>query len=635
MRVPLYAFGFTCLMVLCAGTTAFSQKMMEKLGRGVVAINQGNGKVYVGWRLLATDPDNLAFNLYRSSGNKSAVKVNASPITATTNYIDQLTDSIAVTSYFVKEVLNGREGTASAAYALPVKSSGKPYLSVPLQTMAGYKPNDASVGDLDGDGEYEIILHQVGIGHDNSHMGITSDPILEAYKLDGTMLWRINLGRNIREGAHYTQFMVYDLDGDGKAEIACKTADGTIDGQGKVIGDSTKTWRNSQGHILHGPEYLTVFNGQTGAAMNTTAYVPTLHPTTLEPTTQQIKDVWGDGYGNRGMRFLAAVAYLDGVHPSLIMCRGYYTRTVIVAWDLEKGKLKQRWMFDSDASAENRPFRGQGNHNLTITDVDNDGKDEIVYGAMTLDDNGKGLYSTGIGHADALHVSDLDPNRPGLEVFDIQERFGDAGANFRDARTGEVIWKIPSVKAGDDGEGPGRGLSLDVDPRYPGFESWVAGAGISGMYDVKGNKIAERNPSVNFGIFWDDDMLSELLDGTRITKWDYQNSKSTMLFNAAMYDCVSNNGTKQNPVLSGDILGDWREEAIYATRDGKELRIFTTTIPAKNRLYTFMHNPQYRLSIAWQNVAYNQPPHTSFFIGEDMKTPPKPNIVIVGNKGKK
>jgi rhamnogalacturonan endolyase len=635
MRVPLNAFGFTCLMVLCAGTAAFSQKMMEKLGRGVVAINQGNSKVYVGWRLLATDPDNLAFNLYRSTGGKSAVKVNASPITATTNYIDQLRDSTAVTSYFVKEVLNGREGTTSAAYTLPVNSSGKPYLSVPLQTMAGYKPNDASVGDLDGDGEYEIILHQVGIGHDNSHMGITSDPILEAYKLDGTMLWRINLGRNIREGAHYTQFMVYDLDGDGKAEVACKTADGTIDGQGKVIGNSTKTWRNSQGHILHGPEYLTVFNGQTGAAMNTTAYVPTLHPTTLEPTTQQIKDVWGDGYGNRGMRFLAAVAYLDGIHPSLIMCRGYYTRTVIVAWDLEKGKLKQRWMFDSDASAENRPFRGQGNHNLTIADVDNDGKDEIVYGAMTIDDNGKGLYSTDIGHADALHVSDLDPNRPGLEVFDIQERFGDAGANFRDARTGEVIWKIPSVKAGEDGEGPGRGLSLDVDPRYPGFESWVAGAGISGMYDVKGNKIAERNPSVNFGIFWDDDMLSELLDDTRITKWDYQNSKADMLLNAAMYECVSNNGTKQNPVLSGDILGDWREEAIYATRNGKELRIFTTTIPAKNRLYTFMHNPQYRLSIAWQNVAYNQPPHTSFFIGEGMKTPPKPNIVIVGDKGKK
>ena len=630
---------FNALMALWLSgsfsTAANAQKMMEKLGRGVVAVNQGGGKVYVGWRLLGTDADQLAFNLYRKTGTKPAVKLNVQPIAATTNYVDEKVDSTLSQSYYVKEVLNGKEGEASAPFTLAANNTAKPYLSVPLQTPAGYHPNDGSVADLDGDGEYEIVIHQVGRGRDNSQPGITTDPVLEAYKLNGTLLWRINLGRNIREGAHYTQFMVYDFDGDGKAEVACKTADGTIDGKGKVIGDSTKDWRNSAGHILHGPEYLTVFNGLTGAEINTVNYAPTIHPETFEPTTDQIKAVWGDGYGNRGMRFLAAVAYLDGKHPSLIMCRGYYTRTVIVAWDLEKGKLKQRWLFDSDASPENRPFRGQGNHNLTVTDVDGDGKDEIIYGAMALDDNGKGLYTTGIGHADALHVSDLDPDRPGLEVFDIQERFGDAGANFRDARTGEVIWKKASIKAGDDGEGPGRALSLDVDPRYRGFESWVAGAGITGMFDVKGNKIAERNPSVNFGIFWDDDMLSELLDGTRITKWDYQNSKADMLLNAAEYDCVSNNGTKQNPVLSGDILGDWREEAIFATRDGKELRIFTTTIPAKNRLYTFMHDPQYRVSIAWQNVAYNQPPHTSFYIGQDMKTPPKPNIVIVGEKAKK
>jgi rhamnogalacturonan endolyase len=363
--------------------------MMEKLGRGVVAINQGGGKIYVGWRLLGTDPANLAFNLYRTTGKKAAVKLNKTPVTATTNYIDQLTDTTASASYFVKEVLNGNEGNASTTYTLPANSAGKPYLSVPLQTMAGYKPNDASVGDLDGDGEYEIVIHQVGRGRDNSQSGITTEPILEAYKLNGTLLWRINLGRNIREGAHYTQFMVYDLDGDGKAEVACKTADGTIDGTGKVIGDSTKTWRNQNGHILRGPEYLTVFNGLTGAAINTTAYVPTIHPATLEPTTDQIKHIWGDGYGNRGMRFLAGIAYLDGKHPSLIMCRGYYTRTVIVAWDLEKGLLKQRWMFDSDASPKTRLYRGQGNHNLSIADVDGDGKDEIVYGAMTLDDNGR------------------------------------------------------------------------------------------------------------------------------------------------------------------------------------------------------------------------------------------------------
>ncbi|UEG52565.1 rhamnogalacturonan lyase [Mucilaginibacter daejeonensis] len=634
MRSLLRSAAILLFIFTCTTSTLLAQRAMERLGRGVVAINKGHGNIYIGWRMLGTDPIDIAFNLYRSSPGKATVKLNDRPLTKTTDHTDHLTDTTAIISYFVKPVINGVEGEASAPFLLKVGAGDQPYLSVPLNTMAGYHPNDASVGDLDGDGEYEIILHQVGRGHDNSHKGITSNPILEAYKLDGTMLWRIDLGRNIREGAHYTQFMVYDLDGDGKAEVACKTADGTIDGKGNVIGDSTKTWRNADGHILRGPEYLTVFNGLTGAAINTTNYVPALHPDTQEPTPEQIKAIWGDSYGNRGMRFLAAIAYLDGKHPSLIMCRGYYTRTVVAAWDLEQGKLKQRWVFDSDANSKNKPFRGQGNHNLTIADVDHDGKDEIIYGAMVLDDNGQGLYSTGTGHADALHVSDLNPDRPGLEVFDIQERFGDAGANFRDARTGEFIWKKASVQAGEDGEGPGRGLSLNVDPRYRGYESWVAGAGVSGMFDVKGNKISDRTPSVNFGIFWDDDLLSELLDGTRITKWNYQDSKAEVLFDASKYDCVSNNGTKQNPVLSGDILGDWREEAIYATRDGKELRIFTTTIPARNRFYTFMHDPQYRLSIAWQNVAYNQPPHTSFYIGDDMQPPPRPNIVLTGEAKK-
>jgi rhamnogalacturonan endolyase len=265
---------------------------------------------------------------------------------------------------------------------------------------------------------------------------------------------------------------------------------------------------------------------------------------------------------------------------------------------------------------------------MSIADVDGDGKDEIIYGAMTIDDNGKGLYSTGLGHGDALHVSDLDPNRPGLEVFDIQERFSDAGANFRDARTGEVIWKKASIKAGADGEGPGRGLALDVDPRYPGFECWVAGAGITGMFDVKGNKISETNPSVNFGIFWDGDCLSEILNNTFIDKWDYLNSKTARMLDASVYNCRSNNGTKSTPTLSGDILGDWREEVMLRTTDGKELRIFSTSIPTDKKYYTLMHDPQYRVAIAWQNVAYNQPPHTSFFMGDGMKDPPKPNIVL-------
>ncbi|ARS40677.1 hypothetical protein CA265_13825 [Sphingobacteriaceae bacterium GW460-11-11-14-LB5] len=613
--------------LFCA-TSLFAQREMEALGRGVVAVHMPGDSVFVSWRVLGTDPDQISFNLYRRTNHSDPVKLNQNPITGATIFTDKKIDFTVENQWFVKPVINGKEKAESAPFTLPQNTEAKPYLSVPLKTLAGYTPNDISVGDLDGDGEYEIVLHQVGIGKDNSQAGITTDPLLEAYKLDGTFLWRINLGKNIREGAHYTQFMVYDLDGDGRAEVACKTADGTMDGKGKFIGDTTKDWRNKNGYILAGPEFLTVFDGLTGAEMTTTQFIPPRAPN-LEPSTDELKKSWGDGYGNRMDRFLAAIAYLDGKHPSLIMSRGYYTRTFITAWDFKGKKLHKRWAFDS-GDPGNKGYSGQGNHNLSITDVDNDGKDEIIYGAMTIDDNGKGLYTTGLGHGDALHVGDLDPDRPGLEVFDIQEKFSDAGASFRDARTGEILWKKASVKAGEDGEGPGRGLALNIDPRYRGSECWVAGAGITGMFDAKGNKISSVTPSVNFGIFWDGDCQSEILNSTTIDKWDYENAKTVRLLNARMYNCLSNNGTKSTPALSADILGDWREEVIYRTADASELRIFTTTIPTTHRFYTFMHDPQYRLSIAWQNVGYNQPPHTSFYMGDDMNKPPKPNIKLIG-----
>ena len=620
-KLPLLLFFFFSVQ-------AFAQRQMEYLGRGVVAVRNAEGKVFVSWRLLASEPKDKAFNVYRAKGNEKPVMLNKGAIIKSTSFLDETADTLSTYTYTVKPLL----GKEPASNPFVLKPGNVPYFSIPLQTPAGYNPNDASVGDLDGDGEYEIILHQAGRGRDNSQGGITDPPIFQAYKLDGTLLWTINLGKNIREGAHYTQFMVYDLDGDGKAEVAMKTADGSMDAKGKVIGDSSKDWRNNNGYILSGPEYLTIFNGLTGEAMATTDFIPARHPK-LIPSTDELKEMWGDGYGNRMDRFLACVAYLDGKTPSLVMTRGYYTRTFLTAWDWKNGKLTKRWAFDSDdPTYGKREYRGQGNHNLTVADVDNDGKDEIVFGAMTIDDNGRPLYSTGLGHGDALHVSDLDPTRPGLEVFDIQERFDDAGANFRDARTGEVIWKKASVKAGADGEGPGRGLALDIDPRYPGFECWVAGAGITGMFDAKGNRIAERTPAVNFGIFWDGDVLSEILNNTSIDKWDYINARTDRLLDASIYNCRSNNGTKSTPVLSGDILGDWREEVILRTADAKELRVFTTSIPTDKKFYTLMNDPQYRLSIAWQNVAYNQPPHTSFFMGDGMKDPPKPNTVVITKK---
>lgn len=582
-------------------------RQMELLGRGLIATHPEEGKVFVSWRLLGTDPDGIAFHVYRRTGDADAVRLTTDPLTKATCFTDTTADLSKATAYFVRSVIDGKELEPSAAFKLPANPPVRAYLSIPLKTLPGHTPNDVSVGDLDGDGEYEIVVKQEQRPRDNSQRGITGETNLEAYKLDGTFLWRINLGKNIREGAHYTQFLVYDLDGDGKAEVICKTADGAVDGVGTVIGDPKADHRNADGYVLEGPEYLTVFEGTTGKALATVDYLP---------PRGKVED-WGDKYGNRVDRFLACVAYLDGERPSAVFCRGYYTRTVLVAWDWRNGKLTRRWTFDSDAAG--REYRGQGDHSLSVADVDGDGKDDIIYGAMCVGSNGKGLYSTGLGHGDALHVGDLDPERPGLEVFNIHEKTTrNVGVSFRDARTGEVLWSKPSADVA-------RGMAMDIDPRYPGVECWASGPGLSGVWNCKGEQVSQRKPrSCNFGVWWDGDLLRELLDRTTISKWDWEKETESVLLRAE--GCASNNGTKATPCLSADILGDWREEVIWRSADNTELRVYTTPIPTEHRLYTLMHDPQYRLAVAWQNVGYNQPPHPGFFLGHDMKPPPRPRI---------
>lgn len=609
------------LLITCPITMA--QRQMEYLDRGIIAIPVTGDSVFISWRMLGTEPDDIAFNLYRQSGNSKPVKLNKKPIVESTNYIDAAGNLLTDNRYFVRALLKGKEQEESKSFTLKANSRVQQYINIPLRTPAGYTPNDISAGDLDGDGEYELILHQTGRSIDTPSTGISGIPIFQAYKMNGKFLWEISLGRNIREGAHYTQFMVFDLDGDGISEFACKTADGTIDGVGKVIGDSTKDWRNLNrnsgpfyGKILNGPEYFTIFSGATGEALATANYIPDRYP--LNGWNGHGGNGGGDSTGNRVDRFLACIAYLDGVHPSVVMCRGYYGRSVLAAWDWRNGKLTSRWVFDS-RDGEN-PYSGQGNHNISVTDVDGDGKDEIIYGSMVVDDDGKGLFSTGFRHGDAIHVGNLDISRPGLEVFGIHEIESNTtgpGVTVYDAGNGEVLFK------GSMNRDVGRGVAGDIWPDNPGAEMWWAGS--EGLYSMKGERIGEIPSSCNFLIWWDGDLSRELLDGNHIDKY-----KTGRIFTAE--GCVSNNGSKSTPALSADLFGDWREEVIFRTTDNKNLRIYTTTIPSGYRFRTLMHDPQYRLAVATQNVAYNQPPNTSFFLGTDMKKAPRANISLTGKK---
>jgi rhamnogalacturonan endolyase len=624
-------------VVACAATAPLvvtpssspAQRQMEPLTRGVVAVNRGGGTVYVGWRWLGTDPDDVGFNLYRSAAGAAPRRLNDRPIVASTDFVDAGADLSAPNAYFVRPVVNGAEQPPSESFTVPADPPARQYLEVPLQTPAGYRPGDASVGDLDGDGDYELVVHMTGRGRDNAQDGLTDPAILHAYTLEGKHLWSIRLGRNIREGAHYTQFLVYDLDGDGRAEVMCKTADGTVDGTGKVIGDAAANRAGADGRILAGPEYLTVFDGRSGAALATVDYVPPRG------------DVggWGgvggnggnDRRGNRADRFLACVAYLDGHRPSAVFCRGVYGRSVLAAWDFRDGKLTSRWVFDTAAPGSGRDGRpnaeygGMGGHSLSVADVDGDGRDEIVYHAMAVDDDGRGLYTTGLRHGDALHVGRFDPAPAGPLVFGIHENEGSkydattpAAAAF-DAATGRVVWRA------GDGQDAVRGMAADIDPRHPGAEMWYLPGELR---TCAGEPIGPAPRSANFAVWWDGDLLRELLDRTTISKWDWQNGRLVPVF--SFDGCAANNGGKATPALTADLLGDWREEVVFRTADDKALRIYTTTIPTEHRIHTLMHDPQYRLAVAWQNVGYNQPPHPGFYFGEGMKPPGKVKITVPG-----
>jgi len=599
------------LLALACTACATTGRQLEPLDRGVVAIHTGDGN-FVSWRALGPEDPATAFNLYRDG-----VRVNTMPLTAT-NVVDK--GAAASAAYSVRAVSKGTESTVDARAGA---TWPQPFKTIPLRKPPGgvtpdgeaytYGVNDGSAADLDGDGAYELLVKwQPTNAHDNAHRGYTGSTLIDAYRLDGSFMWRVDLGKNIRAGAHYTTYLAFDFDGDGRAELMAKTADGTVDGMGKVIGAADADHRNKDGFILEGPEFLTVFDGRTGAALASTGYTP---------PRGDVK-AWGDAHGNRVDRFLGGVAHLDGKRPSAVFARGYYTRAVLAAWDWRDGKLTQRWIFDSDTPA-NAAAAGQGAHWMAVADADGDGHDDIVYGAATIKSDGTLMYSTGLCHGDALHVGKHDPGRPGLQVFMIHESpscYRGDGAEMHDAATGKVLWGIASSID------VGRGICMDIDPAHRGNECWAAIGGIDdpagGLVNAAGVQISSIRPrAYNFGLWWDGDLLRESLDGTRIEKWNPQARRLDPLLDGARHGAASINGTKANPVLSADLFGDWREEVVWRSAGDEALLVFSTTTPTRHRIPTLMHDTQYRVQVAAQNAAYNQPPHPSFFLGEGMTLP--------------
>ncbi|WP_188193630.1 rhamnogalacturonan lyase [Nonomuraea sp. SYSU D8015] len=718
---------------------------LEHLDRGLVAASTSEG-VFLSWRLLgdevsgpgAAGMTGADFRVYRD-GRPIAT------VADSTNYLD--TAGTASAEYRVAPIVKGREGRRSAASMPWLKTFYDLKLKKPADgvTPAGeaytYAANDMSVGDVDGDGQYEYVVKwEPSNSKDVSQRGYTGNTYVDTYELDGTLRWRLDLGVNIRSGAHYTQFLVYDFDGDGRSEMMLKTAPGTkiirYGPAGEVVSERHVTmprqdvkaghshaddyrksaadyfdhvvamfekwhehpevvagrWpktleqafgieprhqyplsheaavdlatyfvdvyapsrsgnnrlREFAGFVITGPEYLSVLDGATGRELETIPYKPGRGDDGL---------MWGDYAmgriepGNRVDRFLSSVAYLDGKRPSAIFARGYYTRTTLVAYDWDGRRLKEVWYVDSGHAPMANPFNAsphgvpgsnpkyadittQGFHSMSVADVDGDGRQEIVYGAATIDDDGDVLYSSfdvappqsnvpgqnvRLGHGDAMHVGDLDPDRPGLEIWTVHEggAWAPYGWAMRDAATGKVLF------GGYSGRDTGRGMVGDIDPAIRGIEAWSSMPPnqeiVSGLWSARGDHLGRTTPGTNQSIRWAADMTTQMINGTATTVLQTPTIDDWKRGTVLTADgTLTNNWTKGNPSLVADVFGDWREELLVRTADSTAIRIFLSTEVTNRKLYTLMHDPQYRVDVARQQTGYNQPAYPSFYLASDM-----------------
>lgn len=589
-------------------------KRMEKLNRSVISAHAKNGNL-ISWRLLATDNEQTIFKLWKN-GKEMLGEFTTDQAT---NYFD---NGGTASDWYTIDVHVGDECTefAQASTNFTNTNSGQSgaYMDIKLQqpadltmpdgSVCSYSPNDCSVGDVDGDGEYELFVKWYpSNAQDNSKGGYTGNIYIDCYKLSGTRLWRVDLGHNVRAGAHYNQFLVYDFDGDGIAELICKTSDGTVDGTGNVIGDKNADYRASSGYILTGNEFLTLFDGATGKALDTIDY---------KPGRGNVSD-WGDNYGNRVDRFTACVAYLDGQNPYACFGRGYYTRAAMTAYTVQNGKLKEYWAFDTGHNSSVKGY-GDGNHHSMGADVDGDGKDEVVLGSAVIDDNGKLLYTSGLGHGDAIHIGDFDPTNPGVEIFMChEEEKSGFGISLRDGKTGKLLFK-------EDGAGDtGRCIADNLIAGNGGAE--MIGSHNGNVYSCTGDhkQVLSWSEITKWGqnsvVYWTDTAERAVLDRTMA---DQYGKGRVFTGDGAGY----NNASKSNACITADIMGDWREEMLFPV-GSDTIRVFTTTYTTEYNLYTLMHNPQYRIQTAAQNNGYNQPPHTDFYLDSVEYTRPEEHDV--------